>query len=196
MSEPEPALTPAAPLDPKELAAIARAAAEDERVDAMASAEVKAEAVETFAKFVMAGKAEDGSEDEAIIFNAGRCAVRLMDRSVFTGTLVVTSYRLAFLTAQLPDDLIGVSLMGIVNDGIIKKQDILMANGQQLRVPTLRVVGKDVQMMDFVFDSDFISLVDSKVNGTESRELEAKLRESISDVEKKVRSRPPTQLPP
>ena len=41
-------------------------------------------------------------EDEKIVANSGRVVARLMDGTVYAGVLFVTSYRLAFVSKELP----------------------------------------------------------------------------------------------
>ncbi len=51
---------------------------------------------------LLPGPAADGSEDETVVGRAGRVGVRLMDGTVYAGVLFVTTYRLAFVTKEIP----------------------------------------------------------------------------------------------
>eukprot|EP01047_Picozoa_sp_COSAG01_P005366 COSAG01_NODE_182_length_22838_cov_34.788733_18_plen_1286_part_00 len=117
---------------------------------------------------LLPGAAEDGSADEKIITNAGRVAIRLMDRTVYSGVLFLTSYRLAFISTELEDVVIELPILGIQGDpgkqlydeGLAIEDFFVLSTGVELQVTVLKVTAKDVRQLYFIFDEHVVELLE------------------------------------
>jgi hypothetical protein len=165
-----------------EAARVAQAKAEAE---ARAFAEAEPGAVEEaetqLGPHLLPGPAEDGSEDEKVVANAGRVGVRLMDGTVYSGVLFVTTYRLAFVTKEIPGVAVEVPLLTLLDtnkrvpeiiDGLQIEDTIKMAPGSwgpgvELPVTVLKVLCKDVRQLSFIFNDDIVKLLEAAANGDE-----------------------------
>ena len=127
------------------------------------AAEMKAVkwAEEEFAKLLLPGAAEDGSKDERIVSNAGRCVARLMDGSVHGGVLFLTTYRVAFISKEIQGVAIEVPILGILSppDGLMLEGFFPLSTEFAIEVATLKVTAKDVRQLYFFFDEDMVNMM-------------------------------------
>ena len=101
-------------------------------------------------------------EDEKVMNGAGTCVARLMNNDVHRGSLFLTNYRLAFVSADLPADdttIIDISLISIFK--VTMKRSLKLSNGYDLGVVVLKVVSKDARILHFMFDSSIDRSVSS-----------------------------------
>ena len=173
---------------------VAEAKAEAERVaKARAEAETRAfveaepSAVEEGEKqlepHLLPGPAADGSEDEKIVGRAGRVGVRLMDGTVYSGVLFVTTYRLAFVTKEIPGVAVELPVLSLLDtnkknpeyiDGLQIEDSMKLAPGSwgpgvELPVTVLKAVSKDVRELSFIFNDDIVMLLEAAAGKSTAR---------------------------
>lgn len=136
---------------------------------------------EQLTPLLLPGAADDGSEDEKIVANSGRVGARLMDGTVYSGVLFVTSYRLAFVSKELPGVVVELPVVTLLDtnkrepeiiDGLQLETVLKMApgpwgNGVELPVTVLKVVSKDVRELSFIFDDNVVQLLEAAAAGNE-----------------------------
>lgn len=188
---------------------VAEAQAEADRVaQARAEAEIRSfgeaepraveEAQQQLQPHLLPGAGDDGSGDEKVIANAGRVGVRLMDGTVYSGVLFVTTYRLAFVTKEIPGVAVEIPVLTLLDtnkknpdcvDGMQIEKSIKMAPGSwgpgvELPVTVLKVICKDVRELSFIFDDDIVMLLEAAAcnNADRTRILSTRVQESAAQL--------------
>jgi hypothetical protein len=119
-------------------------------------------------------------DDERVESCAGTCVLRLMNGDVHRGVLFLTTYRLAFVSAEVTEPTImDISIVAIAK--LAFKKSLRLKNQYDLGVPVLKVVSKDARTLFFVFDTPeravmtMLDAMNAAENGDEAAKSEASL---------------------